>query len=194
MQERNIKLNLKTVVLTINKHELGDMEEFARKLQVDFRYDPIINPRLDGSKEPCKMRLTPKEVVALEILDEERTSAWRDFYKLVKGAQPNDYLYQCGAGNGSFNVDPYGRMQLCVLSRVPSYDLKNGTFEEGWRDFIPKMRSQKYSNKRECTHCKKISLCGRCPGWARLENQDQESRVDYLCDIAELRSNAFGDG
>jgi len=30
----------------------------------------------------------------------------------------------CGAGVNSFHVDSYGRMQVCMLSRTPSYDLR----------------------------------------------------------------------
>jgi hypothetical protein len=35
-------------------------------------------------------------------------------------------------------------------------------------------------------------LCGQCPGWAKMEQGDLLGRVDYLCQVAHLREQAFG--
>ena len=70
--ERKIPLGLKTMAMTINLGEIQRMKEYADDLGVSFRYDPLVNPRLDGSKRPCNVRLSPEEVVRLDLNDENR--------------------------------------------------------------------------------------------------------------------------
>ncbi|MFQ5341628.1 MAG: radical SAM protein, partial [Anaerolineae bacterium] len=61
--DRGIPLTLKTMVLTLNRHELEAMKALARDFGVGFRYDAQIWPRLDGRRAPCSLRLSPEEVV-----------------------------------------------------------------------------------------------------------------------------------
>jgi hypothetical protein len=49
--------------MTLNRNELSDIKEYAEGLGVKFRFDPILNPKLDGSKTPCNFRLSPEEVL-----------------------------------------------------------------------------------------------------------------------------------
>src|SRR5436190_13219375 len=47
--QRGLPLVLKTVAVTLNKHEVWDMQRFAEDLGVDFRFDSMMNPRIDCS-------------------------------------------------------------------------------------------------------------------------------------------------
>lgn len=190
--ERKIPLKLKTIVTTINKDELWKIKEFSESLGVDFRFDPHISARVDGSKEPCELRISPEEVVQLDLMDGGRSKEWKEFCQKYWGKVNNDLLYTCGGGVSSFSIDPYGRMSVCEVSRSPSYDLRKGSFREGWHDFFPSLHKQKAVKDTKCRHCDLMSLCGQCPGWAQLENGDPESPVEYLCQIAQLRAKAFG--
>lgn len=190
--EREIPLKLKTMVMTINQNEIWDMKSWAGRLGVEFRYDPVLNPRLDGSKKPCSLRLTPDKAVEFDILDEKRFNAWKEFIEKFFGPPDSDYLYHCGAGVASFHIDSYGRMSPCMMSRNLSYDLFQGSFKEGWDKFIPSVRAQKRIGDYQCGKCKLISLCGQCPGWGQLEHGNPETPVEYLCKIAHLRAEALG--
>ena len=64
--ERNLPLGLKTMVMTLNHHELDQMKVLADNLGVQFRFDPILNPAQDGSARPTYLRLTPEEIVGVE--------------------------------------------------------------------------------------------------------------------------------
>ncbi|GAH04695.1 unnamed protein product [marine sediment metagenome] len=44
--ERRIPLKLKTMVMTLNRHELWQIKEYAERLGVEFRFDPELSPRL----------------------------------------------------------------------------------------------------------------------------------------------------
>ena len=191
--ERKLPLRLKSMILTLNKHEVWDMKAYAEGLGVDFRFDPVLNAGLNGNQKPAKFRITPREVVELDLEDEKRTKDWREFCDKFWGTPPHpEYLYQCGAGLGIFHIDPYGWLGACMISRVPGYDLRQGTFREGWRDFMPRVLAQKRSRETPCQNCELISLCGQCPGFAQMETGDQEEPVEYLCRIAHLRAEKFG--
>jgi radical SAM protein with 4Fe4S-binding SPASM domain len=158
---------------------------------VKFRFDPILNPRLDGSKTPCDFRLSPEEVVKLDLSDEKRVKEWRKFCEKFIGPSESDNLYICGAGISTFHIDPYGKMSACEMTRFQNYDLRCGSFKEGWYKSIPEFLTLKPKGDYPCGKCDLISLCGQCPGWGWLENGSPEAPVDYLCRIAHLRVEEF---
>ncbi|MBN1349459.1 radical SAM protein [candidate division KSB1 bacterium] len=191
--EHKIPLKLKSMVLTLNKHELWDMKDFAEGLGLDFRYDPVINIRLDGSQKPAEFRISPQEIVNMDMADEKRVKEWSELCEKSRGLQINpEYLYQCSAGISTFHVDPYGQLSVCEMARVPSYNLRQGTFHKGWCDFMPRVLVQKWTQQVPCQQCELISLCAQCPGFAQLENGNQEAPVEYVCQIAHLRAEALG--
>jgi radical SAM protein with 4Fe4S-binding SPASM domain len=190
--ERKIPLKLKTMVMSLNCHELWEIKKYAEELGVEFRFDSAINPKLDGSKEPCKLRIPPEKVVELDLADEKRLKGWKEFCKKFWGPAKSDRLYTCGAGLTSFHIDPYGQMSICAMSRSPSYDLLQKSLQDGWHDFVDRIREEKPNGDYRCAKCDLLSLCGHCPGWAQLENGNPEIPVEYLCKIAHLRAEAFG--
>jgi MoaA/NifB/PqqE/SkfB family radical SAM enzyme len=189
--KRNVPLGLKTMAITLNKDELWQIKEYAEGLELKFRFDPVLNPRIDGSKTPCNFRLSPEEVVELDLADEKRVKEWREFCEKFVGPSESDNLFLCGAGVSTFHIDPYGQMSACEMTRFQSYDLSCGSFEEGWNQSMPEFLTLKPECDYTCGKCDLISLCGQCPGWAWLENGNPEAPVEYLCQIAHLRAEAF---
>ncbi|MGD8776453.1 MAG: radical SAM protein [Syntrophobacterales bacterium] len=197
LMERGLPLKLKTMVITLNKHEISDMKRFVEEdLGLEFRYDAMINPRIDGSQNPLALRLTPDEVVELDVQDPERLAEWDRFCEHHVGPrldpkQSHD-LYQCGGGIGSFAIDPAGKMSLCAMSASDTYDLRQGSFREGWEDFISTVRQKKITRRTKCFSCEIKSMCGMCPANGELEKGDPEEPVDFLCRVAHLRAHELG--
>ena len=191
--ERELPLKLKTMAITRNRHEIHDMKQFTEeKLSLEFKFDPMINPRLDCSQSPLDVRLTPAEVVELDLRYPERVSEWKLFADRFTGSESpgsnSRNLYVCGAGNHSFAIDAYGKLRLCVLSSMDSFDLRKGSFHEGWETFLASARQKKASRLTKCTGCPIKSMCGMCPANSELTCSDPETPVDYLCQVAHLRS------
>jgi radical SAM protein with 4Fe4S-binding SPASM domain len=144
-----IKLKLKTILMTLNKHEYWEMKRLAKTYGVEFRMDPLINPALDT-------------------------------------------IYTCGAGVGSFHINSFGRLLSCTLVPQPSYDLRKGSFSEGWHHFMTDIRARKLSQPSPCRSCGFRLICHICAGWAQLEHGTlEEQPVDFLCQVARLRTAAF---
>ena len=106
--ERRLPLALKSVAVTVNVHELQDMQKFAEDLGVEFKFDSMMNPRIDCSQSPLAVRLSPEDCVALDLEDPRRMDAWKDFAKDNLGpANPPeraDEVYHCGGGVTSFAI------------------------------------------------------------------------------------------
>ena len=193
--DRKLPLKLKTVALTINKHEVQAMKRFAEELGCEFKFDPMISPRIDCSSSPLAVRLTPQDIVALDLEDPKRVAEWRrlatDFAPppVPEGETPQ--VYDCGGGVNSFAIDPYGDLSICVLSHYDRYNVRDGSVREGWEQFLYKVRDKRISRVTKCTSCPLKSLCGSCAANGELENGDPEAPVDFLCRTAHLRAEVF---
>ena len=194
--QRKLPLTLKTMAITINKHELWDMKRFVEnEFGLDFKFDAFINPCVDCSQRPLAVRLSPLEVVELDLQDPKRVTEWNKFAEKFNGPvhtpEHFDELYHCGGGVHSFAIDPYGRLRICVLSR-DAYDLRRGNFRDGWENFLLKLRQKKITRLTKCVDCEIKAMCGMCPANGELENRDAEKPVDFLCQVAHLRAKALG--
>ncbi len=197
LTERNLPLKLKTVAMTLNRHEIWEMKRFVEEdLGLEFRFDAMINPRTDCSKSPLDVRLSPNEVVELDQNDPERMAEWNRFAEKFTGPvhapEHCDRLYHCSGGNNSFAIDPSGMLSTCILSREDNYDLRKGTFRQGWEEFLLKVRHKKITRQTKCVACEIKAMCGMCPANAELENIDAEAPVDFLCEVAHLRASVLG--
>jgi radical SAM protein with 4Fe4S-binding SPASM domain len=194
LRSHNLPLQLKTVVLKQNQHERLEMEEFARSLGLAFHYDSAINPRLNGALSPTATRITPEEVVQIDRNDPRRAAEWRKLWEQIEQAPiavGDDHLFTCGAGLSSFHITPQGRLQVCELFPYPSFDLRKGSFKEGFSTFRA-LRDRRYTTDSPCQGCKVNALCTKCPGFAYLEMGDPEAPVEWLCEIGHLRAEMVG--
>ena len=196
LMDRHLPLKLKTMAIAQNKHEIFDMKRFVEKeLELDFKFDAMVNPRLDCSQSPLEVRLTPQEIVELDLEDSNRVAEWKQFAarfnKPVVNPNKVDKLYQCGGGEQSFAIDPFGRLSACVLSGN-TYDLRKGGFKEGWEKYLFSLRQKKITRTTKCSNCQIKSMCGMCPANSELECRDAEAPVDFLCEVAHLRAYVLG--
>jgi len=197
LRERGLPLKLKTVPTTINKHEVFAMKRFAEEeLGVEFKFDAQVNPRVDCSQSPLAVRLSPEEVVALDLHSPKAAKEYRQLAERDLAAAPAlsaiDTTYFCGGGMKTFAVNPYGLMSICVISQQDTYDLRQGSVREGWEKFLHAVRTRKRTRLTKCVQCRIQSLCGMCPANGELENGDKESPVSFLCEVAHLRAFSLG--
>jgi len=192
--ERSVPLKLKSTPTRVNHHEIQAMQAYADALGVAFRFDPILNMRLDGDPTPGRFRLSPHEVVALDRQDERRAQAWCEEFDRSRGlVTPSNTLYTCGAGMSSFHIDAYGQLSICLMAREPGYGLREGSFHDGWHHALYQVRMQPRTRTMPCQSCALARLCPQCPGLACIETNDPEQPVGYFCEITHLRAAAFGE-
>jgi radical SAM protein with 4Fe4S-binding SPASM domain len=199
--EADVPLRLKAIAMTLNRHELPMMYDYAASLGVDFRHDGSIWPTLHG-RDIRGLRLAPDEVVELDSMQLVDTDKWAELYErtktIVQEVPGNgDFKYDpgrllnCGGGLSSFHIDAYGQLGICQLSDMGTFDLTTGSFEEGWR-FLGSVRSTPVRKDYACLHCDLTALCHRCPAFSALENGDPETPVEHACELACLRAQRHG--
>jgi len=192
--ERSLPLKLKTVPTSVNVHEVYEMKRFAQDLGVDFKFDPLVNPRTDCSQSPLAVRLTPEQAVALEFRDPVRR---REYQRLVEAElaanlPASDKRYNCGGGHNGCAIDPNGNMTICVLSHREGYNIRSGNFRQGWNGPLKEIRDTRIKRQTICTNCRIRTLCSMCAANGELESGNAETPVDFLCQVAHLRAFALG--
>jgi radical SAM protein with 4Fe4S-binding SPASM domain len=193
--ERGLPLKLKTVPTLINYHEVYEMKRMAEELGVEFKFDPLVNPRTDCSQSPLAVRLSPEQAVALDFNDSQRMAEYGRLAQteLAKVVPPATTKYTCGGGEQGCAIDPQGRMTICVISHRDGYDWRReGSFDAGWNGKLKEIRMAPVTRRTICTDCRIQSLCSMCPANGELEAGDAESPVEFLCQVAHLRAYALG--
>ncbi|VAX07155.1 Radical SAM domain heme biosynthesis protein [hydrothermal vent metagenome] len=203
------RFKLKTVLMEQNKHELKKMESMAKSYGVDFYLDWAIFPCMPSVdncghsntrpahqkasievtppsfKDPLDLRVNPIEAAELDISNDEQIEKYAEFYIRTKDMQASDYLYQCGAGLTTFHIDPYGNMQPCTVYTKAQYNLRQGSFLDGWNGPIAKIRKIKIDDDNPCTACHLRNLCRGCPPIFALENGNGNTKSEYICQTTQ---------
>ncbi len=197
LKERKLPLKLKTVPTSINKHEVLAMRQFAEEeLGVEFMMDGQVTPRIDCSQSPLAVRLTPEEVVALDMSAPKGKSEYLRLAKHDLENPPNlsqvDTLYFCGGGMNGFAINAYGEVGICVISQQETFSVRGVGVKQVWERSLLELRNRKRTRVTKCVECRIQSLCGMCPANGEMENGDRESPVEFLCHVAHLRAASIG--
>lgn len=187
--ERRLPLNLKTMVLRANRHELHAMQALAARWGVAFHYDALLWPRRDGGEEPYAQRLTAREIVAMDLDDPERLDEWGQALSDVHGVIRGSRVYDCGAGRYSFHINSAGKLSACMTALAPAYDLLLGRFQDGWENVLgPVVQAARVQQDSACLSCDVGVLCTQCPGWSQAVHGDNETPVAFVCEVGRLRA------
>ncbi len=194
LHSRGITLGLKTVVLTINQHELDAMESQARSLNVGFRYDSAVfpclsnhQPGVDAGEDPVDLRIDPRTAVAIDTATEERRQRWRERIERTAAMPEVPSLYNCGAGLTGFSVDPYGNLSPCLLAAHYRYAPEGRTFLQLWNDELGHLRARRKTQKVSSFSGRLRGACAHCPAMNHLETGDEQQESPYMREVAFLR-------
>jgi MoaA/NifB/PqqE/SkfB family radical SAM enzyme len=204
--EGGLKVDLKTMSLRSNWHELPAIADFCRERTKNFfRFDPMLHLRYDGNaqrnEEIRAERLSAEEIIVIDEADPKRSAALEKRCSTPEIAIPSqeltDRLFQCSAGGDSFAVSYNGLFRLCpsLWQRECLYDLRRGTLVEAWFDFTPRVLARTSTNREfleRCRICPLMNQCQWCPAHAHLECGRMDERCEYFCRVTHARAEAFG--
>jgi radical SAM protein with 4Fe4S-binding SPASM domain len=175
-----------------NYHQFNDMVKLAESHSKVYR---IGAPWLylsacgdiDRNKEIINQRLGPDDVVKLD----KPPLTFEMEHEYECGKYEKDYLFSaCIQARRDFHIDPYGGMSFCCFIKSPEfrYNLRTGSFLEGWENFIPSLGSKVKIEKEymeNCVSCELREHCRICPVYAYLEHGRFSAKVEYLCEVAK---------
>ena len=186
--ERHIPVSLKSVLLTLNFHELHAMQALTENLGLKYRYDYTLWPRLDGDLTPLKYQIPDEAALALDSQDLQRRDAWLDVDKQFQGIYLRaNRVFTCGAAYRSFHINSGGKVSPCMMVRRPSYDLLEVGFKRAW-EMLGLIHTWKREKHTECETCTINALCSQCPGWSLAVFDDFETPVPHICEFAKKRA------
>lgn len=192
LREGGIPYSLKTVLMTVNQHELESMREIADKLGVRFRVDSAIFPCLPNhGHEPLDLRVEPAEAVRLELSLPGQKKQWLDYIDKHKDEAPREHLYNCGAGVTNFFIDGQGFVSPCLMTTHHRYSFEGRDFESLWNDELFRLRSLKPRADYGCNTCDMRSACTGCAAFNYLENGEEDVKSEYVCQTTQHRWNAL---
>ena len=189
--DAGVRVVLKTVVLTLNQHELAAMADQAREAGCAFHFDFAVFPCLpDHGSEPLDLRIAPEAAVALDLSFPGRREKWAASIRKHQEREAGDALYACGAGVTAFFADPYGFVSPCLMTTQYQYPDRGRPFGEVWRDELSEIRGRRRTRRGGCLDGNLRGACTHCPAFNYLETGDEEVDSPYMKRTAELRYDA----
>lgn len=199
------KVRLKAMAINSNVHELSSIAKFCREYSTEnYRFDPVLHLRYDRNErrnnEIKSERLSPERIAQIEHEDLERSSYLQSHCEKLIIPKFKDYerdhLFNCGLGINSFTVSYDGLFRLCGSLWHPDciYDLRNGTLEDAWNNFVPEVRGMRSTNNsfnEKCLSCPITNLCMNCRAHADLETGKLDAIVPHFCEVAHARASAL---
>lgn len=199
LEHSGIKYELKYVAMEQNYDDIYKMREFGNKLGVPMVIILDVHPMCDGSMEPMNFRLSPQDAFAFDVQDEGRRAFWQNVAKdLLTGeikTRPQrtverfkqNFLYPCSIANQHVFVTSDYKLQGCVRASYRQFDLRKGSFDEGWEylqhEFVEKKSSENY----KCNSCQNVRFCEHCVANFMLAYGDEEHVDPFFCEVAALR-------
>jgi MoaA/NifB/PqqE/SkfB family radical SAM enzyme len=183
--ERDVRIALKLVLMTLNAHEFEAMREFAVSRGALYKVGTEIFPRVDGCQEPLAYRLSPEQqfeiwrkISGKGILKRIRSSSGESASQQEEDRCGSaGQLFDCSCGKSAAAVTPHGKMNLCLSTATPQFDLTAGTVSEGWKELVDLVASVKPGPEYECGGCGLAKRCtrGTMDGWM------EQGRFDGPC-------------
>jgi radical SAM protein with 4Fe4S-binding SPASM domain len=183
----NIKVSLKTMIMTANIHEFDGMLALAQDFGVKFRADPELFPALDGDRSPIDLRVDPAAAVEMEMKLPGRKKDWQDFLERMKHVPSDNCLYECAAGMSYFHISSEGLLRPCLMTTDIGIDLTQNSFQHAWSDLIPELFKRSAPEGFKCASCPSRTACDSCPSFFMLENGSKTDYSSYICNIAAER-------
>jgi molybdenum cofactor biosynthesis enzyme MoaA len=128
--DRCLPLALKSTAMTLNRHEILAIKCYVDALDgATFKLGDEMRPELTGGAGPFRYALRQEELHALHRQDDD---LWTAFCR-----RTDSPALPCSSGLQRFHIDAYGGLQLCSGNRRQSYDLRTGSFRQGFFEALP---------------------------------------------------------
>jgi radical SAM protein with 4Fe4S-binding SPASM domain len=191
--DAGVRLELKSTISTLNRHEAHRIRALAEALGAQHRSEMILNRRLDGGGTPAHLALPPEEIARIELADRAvRELRLAAVSRRPRATSPGSPLYGCSAGIRAFHVDARGRLMPCIMVREPAVALEPGGFEEIFGGPIREAVSAVRREGSPCTGCAVADVCDVCPGCGLVEAGDPQAAVGFMCEVARARGRLLG--
>lgn len=187
----NIRIALKSPILTYTLPEIGEMKRIAKQLGVVFSHSYEIIATIDKDEITKQYQVSAADMLKCEFEDFYKRDAARDSVAVAGDSyhemrNSSRLLFNCKIGRSSFVVDYNGMMCPCMKFRHKSFKLTNDTFDSIWEKF-KKYTQLIASDSYKCASCDAAYFCEVCPAEMDFLYGDMEFRPGEACKYANAR-------
>lgn len=189
LRERDVKINLLTVLMKDNFFQLQELKQSAEDLGAEHSISPLIFPKRDGSKEPFKFKINDQQLK--EYLKDRLPY---DEYASVQDLEkPAGCLPHCNLGRLNLVVDAYGSVFPCIARTGVAGNFREESVRKIWRESeeLKIIRSITDKDLKACNPCEYKSICNRCPALAYAENGSYTGPSSEACRMSKLIMEEF---
>lgn len=204
LQERNIKLDIKTSIIKPTICDIETIFEYAHGLDINFGMVNYIFPKrcsISGGMVPEQVRLSATEIVDYEGYIENYIAEKLNLYDSDNDAidlfeteasthQISDFNQvgeiKCDAGTTSISINWKGEMVPCNMMAEPKVSIKSNTFAYSVSKLHKEISEIKVYG--ECKTCDVKEYCMTCAGRILVETGAFNKKPLYLCENARYRA------
>jgi len=193
LREAGVRVVIKSPLFRQTIEEAPNLREYANKIGAEWMGGPLITPRDNGDMFPTTMRATRKQIVSyFQKLEQEPLSIKEDVVQDVLHGSIRESPLACLALSYSCFIDVSGDLYPCSEVRRKIGNVLKTPFKKLWYEspLLIKIREIHLSDLKECSNCKLLPYCSRCPGLADLEGGDIFGISPFDCLIAQCRKEA----
>jgi radical SAM protein with 4Fe4S-binding SPASM domain len=206
LQERNIKIEIKTSIIKQTVCDIETIFEYANSRDIHFGMVNYIFPKRcskSGGMVPEQVRLSPTEIVdyegyienyigkKLNLYDEFDYNSIELFETEANAHQTSDFnelcVLECNAGSTSVSINWKGEMVPCNIMSEPKVTLKNHSFNLAFSELQRKIAEIVLYD--ECKTCDVRDYCMTCAGRILVETGAFNKKPVYLCENARYRAS-----
>ncbi|MDD2801118.1 radical SAM protein [Methylovulum sp.] len=196
---RNID-RLKSLGFTVNIGSLlcKSLSDGLNTGNNEEHYNPEFNTYLMPAlykKENLTERLSPKEILDIEINNEARNKNNIKIYSSLKKLRKNspEYLKKCSGGYSSIFISASGLASICAIYRAVAFNMLNEELSMSYilgalHQVHIKFKEQYFNGK--CGSCEFNQICRNCPAYSLLETSHVDENP-YLCELAKVRAKHY---
>lgn len=173
LRERDIKVGIKTTVMSANRDQVQPLRELVADLGALFSADPIVMPGVFGSQESVSLRMNDDELREYIISEGWGNVPDKEFEDLVRDSSRPDHRVLCTSAKKRFSISARGDVIPCVIWRHSCGNLLQEDLESIWfGEEMLRLKRVKFEDLKECPSCKTYGSCVRCAGFAEMETGD----------------------
>lgn len=196
----NIRVALKSPMLTFTMPEIDDMKKLADTLGVTFRASFEIVPAIDKDEITRLYQLPIETMLRYEFSEAIKHRTGSNEFQLerqkdtsfvnLKIARP---LFRCKIGAGSCVIDYEGNLFPCMKYRHIGKRISPSSFDSIWEN-LRKYQQMQASAEYRCLSCDAYNYCDLCPA----EMDSLYGNLEYIdnvqCRIAHARKAFYENG
>ena len=193
LKKQNAPFTISMLVMRDNITEFDAVREFARKNEIRFQYDFILQPRLDHTQDVLRYRLPLSLAKELREKEGDFLKNTDDCAQLKKLRFAKEELFYCAAGDTTMGINPFGKANICPDIPMPEADVVKDDVSGAWQKVSAFRRGLTPTKSYACYQCDVGDFCMWCPAVALRHKNDLNACVPYYKKLAQLEKKAFYD-